>query len=719
MIKTTSKAKENIPGQQWFAEATSYFRQPATIIRGYKKANLRPDLIAGLTVAVVMLPQAIAYALMAELPPQTGLYAAIIGAIVGALWGSSWHLHTGPTNANSLLTLGALLAVASPGTPEYLLAAGLLAVMVGGLQLALGLAHMGFLTNFVSHSVVVGFTAGAGILIMANQLRHLLRLSIPGTPEFGNTVYELSRHIADTHTPSLMLGGFTILIIAFIKKVYPKWPSALIGMISAAIIVAFMNLDQEGVLVLGELPRQLPPLQPVPILNWSMTRDLALAALAISAIGLVEATSSARAIAAQSGQRLNSNQEFIGLGLANIAVGFFSGYPVSGSITRTTINYEAQAQTAVSSIFSGLWVLLAMFLFAPFAVYIPRAALAGVLIVTAFSMIDRKEMVHIWQTSKGDGVIMLATILAMLALPLEFAVLAGILVSFARYIAKTSTPNVFSEVPDEEFAHFQHETNAQICPQLGVLTIGGSLYFGATNHVEDAIHLNLENHPEQRFLLLRMHRVNHCDVSGLHMLESIVHLYRENGGDVFMVGVRREVWRKMRAGHFAEFLGFNHFLSQERAIEYIFYKILDPAQCIYKCPVKIWRECQTLPKSPVKGYVPLGTLVPATAVIPHITSQELWQELNNGAGPIHLIDVREPYEFAGGHIPDAELIPMPQILGKEVHLPTDENIVLVCRTGRRTTQIVYALQQEGYHNLRNMVGGMVAWEKAGLPAVIE
>lgn len=707
------------PVKQWVSEATSLFLRPVQLLKTYDTNHLRPDLLAGITVGIVMLPQAVAYALIAELPPQMGLYAAIIASIVGALWGSSSHLVTGPTNAASILVLATLSAVALPGTSEYFMLAGLMAVMVGIIRLVMGLAHLGVLVNFVSDSVVIGFTAGAGILIGVKQLRHIFRLDIPSSPSIYETIIDLGAEIEHVHLQTVLIALATMIVILLTKHFKPKWPNALIGMIVASGIVALFDLGNNGVIVLNELPRTLPPFTPINIFDIENINMISTGILAASAIGLVEATSIARSISAKSGEYINNNQEFIGQGLANIAAGFFSGYACSGSFVRSSINYDSGAKTGLSSVFAGLIVLLAMLLLAPFAVYVPRAGLSSVLLVTAYGMVNREEMARVWQTSKGDGVIMIATMLATLLLPLQFAILTGVVVAFVRYVAKTSTPEVHSMVPDEKFDHFAFQPESPECPQLGVLTIEGSLYFGAAHHVEDQIRQHIDTFPEQRFLLLRMHRVNHCDVSGLHMLEAILRLYRNNGGDVFMVGVRNDVWEKMKLSEFVQFLGIDHFLSQERAVEHIFYKILDPAICIYKCPVKIWRECQTLPKSLCEGEVPLGTLVPVTAVIPNIAPIELWPQISNGKLPPRIIDVREPDEFAGGHIPGAELIPMPQIMGKSIILPKDEPIILVCRTGRRTTQILYSLQQEGYDNLQNMTGGMVAWEKAGLPAIIE
>lgn len=705
--------------QKWLREAGAFFYHPATLVKNYRREHIRPDLLAGVTVAVVLLPQAIAYALIAELPLQMGLYAAVVAAIVGILWGSSYHLHTGPTNATSLLVLSTLTTVAVPGTEAYIAAAGLLALMVGVARLGLGLAHLGVLAYFVADSVVIGFTAGAGVLIGAGQLRHWFRLDSGEGTHFWGLISTFLSQLAEIHWPSFLIGLIVITLIIGLRRYKPHWPGALIGIIVTAAIVSLLRLDQQGVIVLGELPRGLPPLIDLSQLNLRLIGPLSTGALAIAAIGLVESISIGRAIAARSGQHLDSNQEFVGQGLANIAAGLFSGFAVSGSFTRTAVNYEAGAKTPLAVVASGLFVLLAVLLLAPLAAYLPRAALAGAIVMIAYNMVDRKEIRRIWRTSRGDSGIMVATFLGTLFLPLEFAVLSGVLVSFGRYIARTSTPPVHSVLPDKQFAHFVYEPAKPVCPQLAVLTIEGSLYFGACHHVEEEIRHNLEMHPEQNILLLRMHRVNLCDISGVHTLETIVRLYRQRGGAVFMVGVRHEVWQKFKASGFARFMGLDHFPSQERAIEHIFYKVMDPAVCIYGCRVKIWKECQSLPKSYNPDFVPVGSLIPARTVIAHVDPQMLWQRLNEGESRPRIIDVREPVEFNQGHIPNAELIPMPQILRHEVKLPRDQELILVCRTGRRTTQIIHTLQKEGYRNLSNMAGGMVAWEAAGLPAVIE
>jgi len=343
-LTSSTQAKKRLWLRKFFSENSGFLLHPARILESYQRSSLTPDMTAGLTMAVVLLPQAIAYAMIAELPPSTGLYAAIVGAVAGALWGSSNHLQTGPTNATSLLVLASLLTVAQPGTPEFLVAAGYMAILVGIIKLAMGLFRMGVLVNFVADSVVLGFTSGAALLISANQLRHLLRIDLPSTPEFYETMRLFSKNIGNYHPISLGLGLGTIVVIVLIKWLLPKWPAPFIGMVAAAGITAGLNLNEHGVAVLGAIPRTLPPMATLPLLSGDLLWKISAGALAASAIGLVEAVSSARSIASKSGQRLDSNQEFVGQGMASIMAGFFSGYPVSGSFTRSAVNYESVAR---------------------------------------------------------------------------------------------------------------------------------------------------------------------------------------------------------------------------------------------------------------------------------------------------------------------------------------------------------------------------------------
>lgn len=696
-------------------DSLRYFAQPVAIARTYKLANLRPDLLAGLTLAVVMLPQAIAYALIAELPPQMGLYTAIVAAIVGALWGASSHLHTGPTNTSALLLLSALLAVAEPGTSDYIVYAALMAIMVGVIKLFLGLLQQGYLAYYVADSVVVGFTAGAGILIIANQLKHLFRVTLPSTPSLPATLMALAPELSNAHLLSVGLGVFTMAVIVLIKRFRPKWPSALISMALASALVFLFNLDARGVVTLGELPRSLPPLSIPPLLDPDILSALFSGAFAIALMGLVEASAISRTVASSSGEHLDNNQEFVGQGLACFISGFFSGFPSSGSLTRTVVNYEAGAKTQLAAAFSGVLVAVFMLVLAPLAVYLPRTALAGLLIITGLSLIDRQEVKRIWRSSPGDSLIMVATFAATVLLPLRFAVLAGVIVSFLRYIRRTSTPNVPAVLPDETFEHFTRSEDRPECPQLGVLTIQGSLYFGSVHHVEERIRAHMDDNPSQKFLLLRMQHVNHCDMTGIHLLESIVRLYRNAGGDVYIMHLRKQVMDLIRSTDFDAYIGYDHILPPETAITYLFNRVLDPAKCVYTCRVRAWRECQSLPKVEESGFVPLSFVAPEEDV-PTLSPQQVFDRVQ-AHQPMLLIDVRELPEWQEAHITGSQLIPLPRFFQRRLNLPPDRDVVFLCRSGRRSRQVVGMLRDQGWTNVYNMRGGIIRWRSAELPLV--
>lgn len=690
-----------------------YLLQPIKFFKHYNRDNIRADLMAGITVAVILLPQAIAFALIAELPPEMGLYTAIVGAIIGGLWGSSHQNFTGPTNALSLLVLSTLLTTATPGTPEFIVAAGVLAVMVGLFQLAMGMAQLGMVVNFVSHSVIVGFSTGAGVLIGINQLRPLLKLDIESR-NITQTIYGIGTNLHYTHLATAALGIGTMILIISLRRLLPKLPAPLVSMVVASGAVFILGLDQQGVTVIGQLPSSLPPLAELPLLNLDLIAELSTGALAVGAIGLVQTTAISRSLATQTGQRLDSNQEFVGQGLANICVGLFSGYPCSGSFSVSAVNFKAGAKTGLAAVFASLFVVIALFLLAPLAAYLPRAALAGVLIVTAYGMIDQAEIKRILQGTWGDGAIMLVTFFGTLFLRLEFAVLAGILLSFATYILNTSAPKVHAVLPDDNFQHFIPQPEKHGCPQLGIIDISGDLYFGAVNHVEETIFNHLAKNPTQRYLLLRMHSVNQCDFSGIHMLESVVHTYRERNGDVYMVRVKDEILKVMKSTGFYNYLGEDHFLDEDNAIEYLFYKVLDPAICIYESGVRVFKECQNLPRPDYPIEIPLYNAEMPTVDVPQITPQQLWQQLHGTKQRPFVMDVREPREYKRGHIPEAQLFPLSKLFSKAPRAPRNRTIVIVDYTGRRSLRAAKLLLDNGFEKVVILKGGMMAWEEAGL-----
>lgn len=692
-----------------FGRTLRLLSRPVDVLRDVRRENLGPDLFAALTVTMVVLPQTMAYAILGGLPPEVGLYAAAVASIVGALWGSSIQLQTGPSNTVALLTLAAITPLAAIGSSAYLAAASLLALMGGVLRLVMGLARLGLLVRFVSDAVIVGFTAGAGVLIAINQLRDLLGLQLSSTAELIDTVQAIALHLDQIHLPSVAVGLLAIGLIIGLKRVNRRIPGPLVAIIAAAAAVALLRLD---VKMVSSLPRGLPPFKLPPLTDLKLVGQLSTAALSISAIGLVEAISNARAMAGQTGQRLDSNQEFVGQGMANIMCGFFTGCPVTGSFGRSNLNLQAGAQSPMANVFIGLMVIVALLFLGPAASLLPKAALAGVVLVTAYSLIDRQEIARIWRGRGADRLTLLVTLVATLTLPLQFAILAGILMSVGSYLLQTSTPRVRTVLPTPDYRHFEHRPNEPACPQLSITEILGDLYFGAVQHVDEQVYRNLVSHPGQCYLLLRMNNVHSCDISGIHALESIVRAYRQQGGQVFLSRVRQPVLQVLTSSGFLENLGADHLLPEDTAISTLFHHVLDPAICIYECPVRVFRECQNLPKQ-LHAEITLPRLGPHPAPAPTIEPAALWQALHNAEPPL-AIDVREPREFRQGRVPGSQSIPLPRLLGNLDLAPHDRPVVLICRGGRRSARAAAALLAAGHPHVASLRGGMVAWEAANL-----
>ncbi len=700
--------------------ALRYLRQPVQLARGYNRAQLRPDLVAGLTVGVVLLPQAIAFSLLAQLPPQMGLYTAVIGGIVAALWGSSEHLHTGPTNTLSLLVFSTLAVSSLPGSQEYIVAAGVLAVMAGALQVGLGLLRLGFIVNFVSHSVIVGFGTAAGLLIALRQLDPLLGLSLPRTNVLSGLVNTVLA-TPESHLLTAAIGLGSMALIIILRRVAPRLPGSLIALLLATAVVYVLGERGAGIAVIGPISGGLPSLARLPLFDLQLLGDLSTGALALAAIGLVQTTAVSRSLASQTHQRLDNNQEFVGQGLANALSGLLGGYATSGSFTISAVKFRAGAQTRVASIVASLVVLLVMLTAGPIGNYMPVSALAAALIITAYNMIDRAEIRRILRGAPGDAIIMVVTFLGTLFLNLDFAVLVGILLSFVLYVMRTSAPRVQVVVPDSDFRHFAHRPDAPVCPQMGIVEIQGDLYFGAVNHIEEEILRAAAHNPGQRFLVIRMHHVNQMDFSGIHMLESLVRTFRDTGGDVFLVRVSPQGRRLMASTGCLAYLGEDNILDEDDVVNYTFHHVLDPAICIYECPVRVFRECQNLPKRFDLIAPPMLGRPIAAFDCPEIAPRDLWQAVR-AAPPAQrpaILDVREPREFRRSHIAEAQSLPLSTLLAQGLVLADDRPVVLVCQSGRRSRRAAAVLRDLGYHDVALVKGGMQAWEAAGLLTAVE
>jgi SulP family sulfate permease len=697
------------------------FARPLEIVRGYRRRYLRPDLVAGATVAVLAIPQCIAYASIAGLPPTYGLYSAVVATIAGAIWGSSRHLSTGPTNAISILVLSILTPLAAIGAPEYLVAASAMAVMVGALCIVFGFAGLGMLVNFASRSVLLGFTAGAGVLIAFGQLRNLSNIDIPRSTHLLTTVLNLARNIDEIHVISLVLGAVTVLLILVIDGFTRRLPGALLALVAMGAAVAALGVERLGIAVVGEVPRAMPRATEFEI-GWMFERDvfgaLLMGALAVAALGLVEAISIAREISRQSGEHLDVDQELIGQGMANIAAGLFSGYASSGSFTRSAVNFQSGARSQMSSVFCGLFILGGLLAFGPLAAYLPRASLAGLIMLIAYRMVDWRGIRRVMRGSRSETWIMVSTFVATLIVPLEFAVLAGIILSLAIYIYQSSMPTVEPVVPDESFTQFVVNPGAPVCPQLGVVRIDGSLFFGAASHVEDGLLENFEANPGQNVLLLNMHGVDRCDLSGIDILEGLLRLYRGAGGDLYLTHVRPHIRDFMRLTGFEHILGSDRFLEADDAIHYLFNEIIDSAVCCYECEYKVFAECQPLPKYSYDLRLPTST-GRLRFPLKHLKVVDFEDAVAEAGERALLIDVREPEEYERGHLPNSQLLPLKDLVGALETLPKDRPVFLVSRSGRRSTRAMRLMVESGFEEVFNLKGGVLSWMARGRPFEVE
>ncbi len=552
--------------------------------------TVRSDLIAGLTGAVIVLPQGVAFAMIAGLPPEYGLYTAIVVPLVAALFGSSLHLISGPTTAISIIIFTSLSPIAEPGSAEFIRLALTLTLLAGIFQLSFGLARMGILVNFVSHSVIVGFTAGAAILIATSQLRHVFGLQLPGGGSFFLVWINIFKEINSVNPYALVVAAGTLVCAVVVKIFRPRWPGLLFAMIAGSLICVFLGADSHGIRLMDRLPAHLPPFSS-PDISIDTVRQLAPKAFAVALIGLIEALSIARSIATFSRQPLDGNQEFIGQGLSNIVGSFFSSYAGSGSFTRSGINYQAGAMTPLSAIFSAVFLALILFLVAPLTEYLPIPAMGGVILLVAFNLIDFHYIRTLIKTSKEEAIILLTTFLATLFLDLEFAIYTGVLLSIIFYLRRTAHPEIVNLMPDSDVPGYSFIQAEAQCPAFKIIRIDGSLFFGAVNHIM-AFFYNIDKASTYKcHLLIVAYGINFIDVAGAEMLVNESIRRRGLRGDLYLCGLKQHARDVLERGGYIDCIGVDHIFSSEtEAISKIIARIDNP-ECL-DCRSPYFHECQ-------------------------------------------------------------------------------------------------------------------------------
>ncbi len=557
--------------------------------------SIKADFLAGLTGAVIVLPQGVAFATIAGLPPEYGLYTAMVTPIIAALFGSSFHLVSGPTTAISIVVFSALSHHASPGTPEFVSLALTLTFLAGVYQLAFGLARLGALVNFVSHTVVIGFTAGAAILIATSQLKHITGIFVPKGESFLHTWGDLYSGMSDLNGYLVVIALVTLVTAFVSKKFAPKFPNLLLGMVVGSVVALYLNDFTADIKLVGEIPARLPPLS-MPDFSIATIRMLAPEAFAVALLGLIEAVSISRAVATRSHQRIDSNQEFIGQGMSNIIGSFMSSYAGSGSFTRSGINFEAGAKTPLSAIFSAIALMAIVLLIAPLTAYLPIAAMGGVILLVAYNLIDFHHIAQVLRFSKSESAILLTTFLATLFLELEFAIYLGVLLSLVLFLARTSTPQIPTlslDVPagggKGKLINVDKKPLRQ-CPQLKIIRVDMSIYFGSINHVQKRIAEIVESEGITHILIVAS-GINFIDLAGAEALVSEHNRLKRINGSLYFVALKASVYEFAAKSFFIKQIGGDHFYDTKKHAIAAIYARLDKNIC-ENCNSRIFRECR-------------------------------------------------------------------------------------------------------------------------------
>lgn len=500
----------------------------------YQKQWLSGDLSAGITVGIMLIPQGMAYAMIAGLPPVFGLYAALVPQIVYALMGTSRQLAVGPVAMDSLLVASGLGALALSGLEEYIAMALFLALFMGGIQLLFGLLKMGFLVNFLSKPVISGFTSAAAIIIGLSQLKHLLGTDIEGSSQIHILLSNAFKTLGDTNLFTLALGIAAIVVIRMLKKINRKIPGALVAVVLGVLAVYFLGLSSSGVRIVGEVPDGLPALT-LPALDTARISELFPIALTLALIAFMEAISVAKAVEEKRGENhVKANQELVALGASNIVGSLFQSYPTTGGFSRTAVNDQAGANTGLASLISSAVVGLTLLFLTPAFYYLPNAVLAAIIMVAVFGLIDLKYPARLWKNRKDEFVLLVITFLLTLGLGIKEGILLGVLASLLLLVYRTSKPHIAILGRIRDTPHFRNldrfATDTENPEDFLILRFDGQLFFGNKDYFREQLQKQIEKKGEGlQYVILNAEAVNYIDSTAVFMLRSLVaDLKKEN-----------------------------------------------------------------------------------------------------------------------------------------------------------------------------------------------
>jgi SulP family sulfate permease len=562
--------------------------------RDYDGAALSNDVVAAVIVTIMLIPQSLAYALLAGLPPEVGLYASILPLVAYAVFGTSRALAVGPVAVVSLMTAAAIGKLGLGSAAEVAAAAVVLAFLSGAVLLAMGLFRLGFIANFLSHPVISGFITASGILIAASQVKYILGIKAEGET-LPLLLSSIVNNIGATNWPTVVIGAAATAFLFWVRKGLKPFLTARgmgartadfaakAGPVAAVAVSTLavwgLGLEKAGVAVVGAVPRGLPPLT-LPIFDAELWLGLIGPAALISLIGFVESVSVAQTLAAKRRQRIRPDQELIGLGASNIASALSGGYPVTGGFARSVVNFEAGAQTPAAGAFTAAGIAVATVTLTPLLFFLPKAVLAATIIVAVLSLVDLSILRRAWTYSHADFLAVAATILVTLGIGVEAGVSAGVALSILLFLWRTSRPHIaeVGRVPGTE--HFRNVLRHKVETDPSVLTIrvDESLYFANARFLEDYILDRAARCPELRHVVLLCSAVNDIDMSALESLEAIDHRLQSMGVKLHLSEVKGPVTDKLRRTRFLDHLSGEIFLSQHQAVETLSRRQLQSAQ---------------------------------------------------------------------------------------------------------------------------------------------
>jgi SulP family sulfate permease len=537
-------------------------------LRGYRRADAGADLGAALIVTLMMVPQALAYALLAGLPPETGLYASMLPLLAYALFGSSRTLSVGPMAVVSLMTAAAASQVAAAGSAAYPQAALVLALLSGGFLLVMGLLRMGWIANLLSHAVVSGLILASGILIAGSQLKHLLGIPIQGgtLPEL---VLSMARHARQSDPATLVLGLSVLTILLGLRRLGGR--AARLGplavVLASVAVSAFWHLDRHGVAVVGAIPGGLPALA-LPAFDAALWGQLAVPALLIALIGFVESISVAQTLAAKRRQRIDTNQELVGLGAANLAAAVSGGFPVTGGLARSVVNHDAGARTPLASVFTAAGLALVALFLTSWLYYLPTATLAAIIIIAVIGLLDPGEVVRTWRYSRSDCLALIVTLVGVLLAGITTGLIAGVASALALYLWRTSQPHMaeLGQMPGSEHFRNVQRHDVVVSPTVLSLRVDESLFFANARHIEDAIYDTAVQRPTVRHVVLLCSAISHIDASALDSLETLNRRLADAGMTLHLSEVKGPVMDRLKRSSFLDHLNGQVFLSHFAAL---------------------------------------------------------------------------------------------------------------------------------------------------------